>query len=92
MLSRPIASAFVILNHNSIMHESYVENYAKDEYFKYMYLTLCQGNIVEELDYHVHDKFLYYLGKLCVPQGESANIIIEARTSLIVGHFGIGLI
>lgn len=72
------------------MHESYVEQYALDEYFKDVYATLCQGNQVEELDYHVHDKLLYHLGKLCIPWGERVNIIREAHTSLIVGHFGVG--
>ena len=90
MLSRPIGSSSFILNNNSILHEVYVEQYAKDDYFKDVYETLCQGNHVEELDYHVHDKFLYHLGKLCVPQGERINIIRESHTSLIVGNFGVG--
>jgi hypothetical protein len=34
MLSRPIVSASVILQHNSTMHESYVEQYALDVDFK----------------------------------------------------------
>jgi hypothetical protein len=42
------------------------------------------------LDYHVHDNLLYHLGKLCIPQGERINIIREAHSSLIVGHFGVG--
>jgi hypothetical protein len=72
------------------MHESYVEQYALDVDFKKIYATLCHSNQVEELDYHVHDKFLYHLGKLCIPQGERVNIIREAHSSLIVGHFGVG--
>lgn len=44
---------------------------------------------IEELDYHVHDKLLYHLGKLCIPQSERVNLIGEARTSLIAGHFGV---
>ena len=51
---------------------------------------MCQGNQVEELDYHVHDKLLYHLGELCIPHGERVNSIREAHTSLIVGHFGVG--
>ena len=69
LLSRPIASASIILKHNSVMHESYVEQYALDNDFKDVYATLCQGNQVEELDYHVHDNLLYHLRKLCIPQG-----------------------
>ena len=67
MLSRPIIGASVILKHNSIMHESYVEQYALYVDFKDVYATLCQANQVEELDYHVHDKILYHLGKVCIP-------------------------
>ena len=89
MISRPIVSASVILKHKSIMHESYVEQYALDVDFKEVYETLCHSNQVEELDYHVHDKLLYHLGKLCIPQGERVNIIREEHSSLIAGHFGV---
>jgi hypothetical protein len=89
MLSRPIVSASVILKHNSTMHERYVEQHALDVDFKDVYATLCHSNPVEELDYHVHDKLLYHIGKLCIPQGERVDIIREAHSSLIVGHFGV---
>ena len=92
MLSSPIVSASIILKHNSIMHESYVEQYALDTDFKDVYATLCQTIQVGELDYHVHDKILYHLGKLCIPQGEIFNIIREAHSSLVAGHFGVGKI
>ena len=75
MLSRPIVNASVILKHNSIMHESYIEQYAQDEDFKDVYATLCQGNHIKELDYHVHNKLFYHLGKLCIPHGERGNVI-----------------
>jgi hypothetical protein len=90
MLSRPIVSASVMLKHNYTMHESYVEQNALDVDFKEVDATLCHSNQVEELDYHVHDKLLYHLGKLCIPQGERVSIIREAHSSLIVGHFGVG--
>jgi hypothetical protein len=90
MLSRPIVSASDILKHNSTMHESYVEQYALDVDFKNVYATLCHSNQVEELDYHVHDKLLYHLGKLCIPQGERVNIIRQDHSSLIASHFGVG--
>ena len=54
------------------------------------YETLTHGTQVEELDYHVHNKLLYHLGKLCIPKGERAHIIREAHTSLIAGHLGVG--
>jgi hypothetical protein len=90
MLSRPIISASVILKQSPIMHESYVEQYALDTDFKEVYETLCHSNHVEELDYDVHNNLLYHLGKLCIPQGERINIIREAHSSLIAGHFGVG--
>jgi len=90
MISRPIISDSVILMHNPTMHDSYVERYALDVDFKEVYATFCHSNQIEELDYHVHDKILYHLGKLCIPQGERVNIIREAHSSLIVVHFGVG--
>jgi len=38
------------------MQESYIEQYAQDEDFKDAYATFSQGNHVEELYYHVHNK------------------------------------
>ena len=61
-----------------------------DSDFQDVYASLSQGNQTEELDYHVHNSLLYHLGKLCVPQGERNNIIREAYTSLIAGHFSVG--
>jgi hypothetical protein len=89
MLSRPIISASVIIKKSPIMHASYVKQYALDTDFKEVYETLCHSNHVEELDYHVHNNLLYHLGKLCIPQGERINIIREAHSSLIAGHFGV---
>eukprot|EP00253_Pinus_taeda_P010211 PITA_10211 len=87
MLSRPIVSATTILKHNFVLHESYIEKYAVDNDFQDVYVSLSQGNQAKELDYHLHDNLLYHLGKLCIPQGERVNIIGEAHTSLIAGHF-----
>ncbi len=42
MLSRPIINESVILKHNSIMHEIYIEQYAQDEDFKDVYATLIK--------------------------------------------------
>lgn len=90
IISRRILNSFVILKHNSVLHESYIEQYANDSNFQEVYAILSQGNQIEELDYHVHNSLLYHLGNLCIPQGERNNIIREAHTSLIVGHFGVG--
>ena len=89
MLSRPIINASTILKHNSVLHESYIEQYAQDVDFKDVYATLSHGKILEELDYHIKDQLLYHLGKLCIPQTERVKIIREAHTSLISGHFGV---
>ena len=84
-----LVSATTVLKHNSVLHESYVEKYAFYNDFQDVYASLIQGKKVEELDYHVHNNFLYHLGKLCIPQGERVNVIMEPHTSLIVRHFGV---
>jgi hypothetical protein len=89
MLTRPIVSALVIFKHNPITHKIYLEQYALDVDGKNVYATLCRTNQVEELDSYVHAKLLY-LGKLCFSQGERVNMIREAHSSLVVGHFGMG--
>ena len=47
MLSRPIINASTILKHTSVLHESYIEQYAQDIDFKDVYETLSQGKRVE---------------------------------------------
>jgi hypothetical protein len=65
MLSRPFVNASIVLQHSSLSHESYIEQYARDEDFKDVYETLIHGTKVEELDYHVHEK-LYIILVNCV--------------------------
>ena len=89
MLSRPIISAYTLLKNDSIVHESYIEQYAHDADFQDVYASLSEGNQVEENDYHMHKKLLFPLGKLCIPQGEKLSVMREAHSSLIVGHFGV---
>ena len=89
ILSWPIVSATTLLKHNSVLHESYIEQYALDNDFQDVYASLSQGNQVKELDYHLHDDLFYHLGKLYIPQGERVNIIREAHTSLIAGNFSV---
>lgn len=43
MLSRPSINASIVLQHNSLSHESYVEQYARDEGFIDVYETLTHG-------------------------------------------------
>ena len=44
------------------------------------------------VDYHLRDGLLYRLDKLCVPKGEHFQLIREAHTSKVAGHFGVGKI
>jgi hypothetical protein len=88
MLSRPVINASTMLRYNPLAHESYVEQYAKDDDFKDVYDALTRGN--QQSDYYVHDNLLYHLGKICIPRDERVNVIREAHTSLISGHFGVG--
>ena len=89
MISRPIISATNLLKNDSIVHESYIEQYALDVDFKDVYANLSEGNHVEENDYHLHNNFLFHMGRLCIPQGERLSIMREAHSSLIAGHFGV---
>jgi len=87
MLSRPPINASFVLFHNSIAHDNYVEQYTKDEDFKDVYEVLTHGNQVDESNYHVYNKLLYHLGKLCIPKDERIHVIRESHTSLISIHF-----
>ena len=87
MLSRPIIIASTLLKNYSLVHESYIEQYAHEIDFQYVYASLSEGNQVEENDYHMHNNFLFHLGKLCIPQGERLSVMRESHSSLIVGHF-----
>ena len=48
------------------------------------------GSQNEELDYHIQDKLLYHVGKICISQSERVHVIREAHTSLISWNFGVG--
>jgi hypothetical protein len=90
MLSRPPINASIVLQNDSLAHDNYVEQYARDEDFKDVYERLTHGSQVE--DYCLQGKLLYHLNKLCIPKDERVHVIREAHTSLISGHFGIGKI
>jgi hypothetical protein len=55
MLSRPVINASIVLMYDPLAHESYVQQYARDADFKYVYMSLIHDN--QQLDYHVHDNF-----------------------------------
>lgn len=39
------------------------------------------------IDNHLQNELLYRLGKLCVPKCEQLQLITEAHTTKVVGHF-----
>ena len=90
MFSRPPISASIVIQQSPLVHSSYVEQYTKDEDFKEVYEALMHSSPNEELNYHIHDKLLYPLGKICIPQSERVHVIREAHASLISQHFGVG--
>ena len=89
MISRLIIGSSTLLKNDSIVHESYIEQYAHDIGFQDVYASLSEGNQVEEKDYHMHKKNLFHLGKLCIPRGERLSVMREAHSSLIARHFGV---
>jgi len=50
ILSMPIVNSSIILKHNSVFHESYIEKYAYDNDFQDVYASLSQENQIEESD------------------------------------------
>ena len=90
MIYRPLIVSSIILKNDSLSHDSYVEQYAIDEYFKEVYEKLTHGAQVE--NYCLQGKLLYHLGKLCIHTSERAHVIREAHTSLLYQNFGVGKI
>ena len=90
MISIPPINNYIVIEKSPLVHSSYVEQYTKDEDFKEVYESVMYGSQNEELDYHIHDKLLYNLGKTCIPQNEIMHAVREAHTSLISRHFGVG--
>ena len=75
VISRPIISASTLLKNDSIVYDSYIKQYAHDVDFQDVYASLSEGNQVEEKYYHMHNNFLFHLGKLCIPQGERLSVM-----------------
>jgi len=62
MLSRTIVSATTLFKHNYFLHESYIDNYALDDDYQYVYARLSQGKQVEELD-TILERFVFQRDK-----------------------------
>ena len=101
MLSRPPIAANItvkvfltsVLQITPFMHETYRELYLLDPEFKEVYSRLLHSNKPHEgEEYCVKEGLLYKLDKLCVLEGERLQLIREAHTSKIAGHFGVGKI
>ena len=75
ILSRSSLNALVVLHNSSLKHESYVEQYSTDDDFEDIYESLTHGTQIEEKNYHIYDKLLYYLGNLCIPHTEKTQVI-----------------
>ena len=75
MLSRPIISASTLLKNDSVVHESYIEQYAHDIDFQDVYASLSEWNQVEVNDYHMYKNLLFHFGKLCIPKGGRLSVM-----------------
>jgi hypothetical protein len=97
MLSRPPTSKVTTLGNLMYMepftHDVYKEAYIKDEDFQEVFQQLQGQFRVKEGDnkddYHLRHGLLYKLDKLCVPKGERLQLIKEAHTSKVAGHFSV---
>jgi len=95
MLSSPptskITTSGTLMHIEPFTHDAYKEAYSEDEEFKVQQLHsqihVHDGDIT--IDYHLQDGLLYRLDMLCVPKGEQLQLIGEAHTSMVVGHFGL---
>jgi hypothetical protein len=65
MISRPPIVASIILKNDSLSHDSDVEQYVIDEYFKEVSEKITHGAHVH--NYCLHGKLLYHVGKICIP-------------------------
>jgi hypothetical protein len=95
MLSQPplkkIATIGMIMQLEPFTHEILSEDYEGDEDFKEVYKKLKERIVVvmEGNEYHIQDGLLYKLGKLCIPWDRRVQLMREAHTSRVVGHFGV---
>jgi len=73
MISRPPIVVSIILKNAYLSHDSYVEQYVVDKYFKEVFAKLTHGAQVE--NYCLQGKLLYHLGKLCIPTSQRFHVI-----------------
>ena len=75
------------------IHGAYREAYLEDEDFKEVYQQLQSQSYVHDdnstIVYHIQDGLPYMMDKLCVPKGDHLQVIKEAQTSMVLGHFGV---
>eukprot|EP00253_Pinus_taeda_P004842 PITA_04842 len=98
MLSRPPTSMIIalgtLMHMDPFTHDAYRETYSEDEDFTEVYQQLQSQSHVHNddniVEYHLQDGLLYRLYKLCVPKGDHLQLIREAHSSKVAGHFGVG--
>ena len=61
--------------------EVYAEIFFDGDYIKEIYEKPMHGSLVD--DYHLQEKLLYNLGKLCIPNNKMIHVIKEAHASLV---------
>ena len=95
MLSRPplkkIATIGMIMQLDPFTRELLSEDYERDEDLRGVYEKIKERVVVlmEVNEYQVQDRLLYKIGKLCIPRYRRVQLIREAHTSRVVGHFGV---
>ena len=60
MLSRPVVNPFLVMKNNSLVLDSYVKQYAKDDDFKEVCDALNKG-ICKGVEYHFHNNIYIIL-------------------------------
>jgi hypothetical protein len=61
MLSRPVVNPFLIMKNTSLVHDNYVEKYARDDEFRDVYAALTKGICNQGVYYHMNNNILYHL-------------------------------
>jgi hypothetical protein len=75
-------------------HDTYRDEYIENEDFKEVFQHLQEQIRIKEGDgkddYHLQNGLLYKLDKIYVSKGERLQLIRQAHTSKVLGHFGVG--
>ncbi|KAH9291640.1 hypothetical protein KI387_043172, partial [Taxus chinensis] len=92
MLSRPpfLSAMGTLTLLEPFLCEAYQEGYEQDPNFAEIFQQKPPSEgFAPRGEYYFQDGFLYKNEKLCVPKGERVQLMREAHTSKVVGHFGV---